>query len=140
MRLPLAIARSLLGAAPLRVHVQGGAALFFLAAALGVGCNSSKAKKNDGLPRVSGGVRNSRAGQEAVYPLVGKVTFVNPGLRFVILDFRMPRMPSIDQRLGIYRGESRIGTVKITGPYLDTTVAGDIVIGEAELGDEVRGD
>ena len=38
----------------------------------------------------------------------------------------------------LFRSEQKIGEVKVTGPARDTTVAGDLVAGEAQLGDEVR--
>jgi hypothetical protein len=68
----------------------------------------------------------------------GRVVSVNPALRFVVMDFSLWRMPTMDQRLSIYRNEQKIGEVKVTGPTRDTTVAGDLVAGEAQLGDEVR--
>ena len=68
----------------------------------------------------------------------GRVVSVNPALRFVVMDFPVWQMPALDQRLNIYRNEQKIGEVKVTGPTRDTTVAGDLVAGEAQLGDEVR--
>jgi hypothetical protein len=78
-----------------------------------------------------GGVRMDRR----VY---GKIVSVNPTLRFVVMDFSVWRMPALDQRLHVYRNEQRIGEVKVTGPTVDTTVAGDLRTGEARPGDEVR--
>jgi hypothetical protein len=46
----------------------------------------------------------------------------------------------LEQRLNVYRNGQKVGEVKVTGPALDTTIAGDIVAGEAQLGDEVRED
>lgn len=63
---------------------------------------------------------------------------MNPALRFVVMDFPVWLMPALDQRLNIYRDEQKIGEVKVTGPTVDTTVAGDLVAGEARPGDEVR--
>jgi len=70
--------------------------------------------------------------------IAGKIVSVNPALRFVVMDFPVWLMPALDQRLHIYRGEQKIGEVKVTGPTVDTTVAGDLVAGEARPGDEVR--
>jgi hypothetical protein len=68
----------------------------------------------------------------------GKIVSVNPALRFVVMDFTVWRMPALDQRLHVYRNEQRIGEVKVTGPTVDSTVAGDLMAGEARPGDEVR--
>jgi hypothetical protein len=68
----------------------------------------------------------------------GRIASVNPTLRFVVMDFTVWRMPALDQRLHVYRNDQRIGEVKVTGPAVDTTIAGDLVAGEARPGDEVR--
>jgi hypothetical protein len=70
----------------------------------------------------------------------GKVASVNPNLRFVVMDFPLRKMPALEQRLNVYRNAQKVGEVKVTGPALDTTIAGDITAGEAQLGDEVRED
>ena len=46
----------------------------------------------------------------------------------------------VDQRLNIYHNGQKIGEVKVTGPTRDTTIAGDIIAGEANVGDEARDD
>lgn len=70
--------------------------------------------------------------------LVGKVAKVNPEGRFVILTFPIGHLPALQQRLSVYRLGLKVGEVRITGPQLDDSVAGDIVAGEAQAGDEVR--
>lgn len=70
----------------------------------------------------------------------GRVASVNPTLRFVVMDFPLRKMPALEQRLNVYRNGQKIGEVKVTGPSLDTTIAGDIITGEAQIGDEVRED
>ena len=72
--------------------------------------------------------------------LFGKVVSVNPVLRFVVMDFPVFRMPVVDQRLNIYRNGQKVGEIKVTGPSLETTIAGDLAAGEAQVGDEVRED
>jgi len=70
----------------------------------------------------------------------GKVVLVNPLLRFLVLDFPVRKLPVVDQRLNIYHNGQKIGEVKVTGPTRDTTIAGDIIAGEANVGDEARDD
>jgi hypothetical protein len=72
--------------------------------------------------------------------VTGKVVLVNPLLRFLVLDFPVRKLPVVDQRLNIYHNGQKIGEVKVTGPTRDTTIAGDIIAGEANVGDEARDD
>ena len=68
----------------------------------------------------------------------GRVVGVRDALRFVIVDFANGRMPQLDQRLNVYRQDQKVAEVKISGPYRGTTVAADITVGDAMLGDLVR--
>lgn len=70
--------------------------------------------------------------------LVGKVAKVNVDGRFVVLTFPIGHLPTLDQRLSIYRRGLKVGEVRITGPQLDDNVVGDLAAGEAQAGDEVR--
>jgi len=63
---------------------------------------------------------------------------VNPGARFVVLSFPVGKLPAIDQRLNLYRAGLKIGEVKITGPQYDDNIVADLVVGDAEVGDQVR--
>jgi hypothetical protein len=71
--------------------------------------------------------------------LSGRVITVNGSARFVVLSFPVGRMPSLEQRLAVYHGSLKAGEVKITGPQRDDKIVADLVIGEAVVGDEVRG-
>lgn len=84
---------------------------------------------------------DAAANQPAVRPvnvLAGRVIAVRAPLRFVIIDFANGRMPQLDQRLHLYRLDQKVAEVKISGPYLGTTVAADITAGDALEGDLVR--
>ncbi len=70
--------------------------------------------------------------------LSGRIKSVNEKAGFVILNFPLGKMPAIGQRLWIYRNESRVGAVKVTGPQMDFNIAADIIEGEAKVDDEVR--
>jgi hypothetical protein len=70
--------------------------------------------------------------------VVGRVIAVRDQLRFVIIDFTGSRMPRLEQRLSVYRLDQKVAEVKISGPYLGTTVAADITAGDALPGDLVR--
>lgn len=70
--------------------------------------------------------------------LAGKVIKVNPGGRFVVLNFPVGHLPALDQRLNVYHQGLKVGEVKISGPQLEDDIVGDLVSGGAEVGDEVR--
>ena len=70
--------------------------------------------------------------------LVGKIVKVNSGARFVVLNFPVGHLPTIDQRLNVYHQGLKTGEVKVSGPQLEDNVVGDLVSGNAVVGDEVR--
>ena len=70
--------------------------------------------------------------------LIGKVVSANANARFVVLNFPIGRLPSLEQRLNVYRNGLKVGEVKVTGPQRDDNTVADIVAGESKIGDEVR--
>ena len=70
--------------------------------------------------------------------LVGRILKINPAGRFVVLNFPPGRLPTLDQRLGVYRQGLKIGEVKVSGPQLEENVVADLIAGEAQAGDQVR--
>ncbi len=70
--------------------------------------------------------------------MVGRVTMFNTAGRFVVLDFPVGRMPSLDQTMFIYRAGLKVGEVRVTGPERDNNTVADLISGEAAKGDEVR--
>jgi hypothetical protein len=70
--------------------------------------------------------------------LNGRVIAVREPLRFVIVDFTSSRLPQLDQRLNVYRLDQKVAELKVSGPYLGTTVAADVTAGQALEGDLVR--
>ena len=70
--------------------------------------------------------------------LVGKVSRANQDGRFVVMTFPIGHLPTLNERLNVYRRGLKVGEVRVTGPQLDDNVVGDITAGEAQPGDEVR--
>lgn len=69
----------------------------------------------------------------------GKVVSVNTQGRFVALQFRAGQLPAVGAQMVVYRGDAKIGEVKVSGPTLgDDLIAADIVLGLVQEGDEVR--
>jgi len=70
--------------------------------------------------------------------VTGRIVGVRDPLRFVIIDFTNSRMPQLDQQLNVYRLDQKVAELKVSGPYLGSTVAADITAGEVLEGDLVR--
>ncbi len=70
--------------------------------------------------------------------LVGKVVRVNPGGRYVVLNFPIGRLPALQQRLNLYRRGLKVGEVTISGPQRDDNIIADVTSGDAAVGDEAR--
>ena len=87
----------------------------------------------------AGGVAgNNKIVVTAGNTLVGKVALVNTTARFVVLNFPLGRLPTLDQSLNLYRGGLKVGEVKVTGPQYDDNVVADLVAGDSQVGDQVR--
>jgi hypothetical protein len=70
--------------------------------------------------------------------MAGHVVRVNALARYAILGFPIGSMPQNGLRLFVYRGGSRVGEVKVSGPQRDDHTVADIMQGDCEVGDEVR--
>lgn len=70
----------------------------------------------------------------------GKVAAYNAAGRFVVLNFPAAQMPKADQTLFLYRAGLKVAEIKITGPQNDDNTVADIVTGDAQVGDEARGE
>ena len=68
----------------------------------------------------------------------GRVVSVDVPARFVVLSFPPGRLPEAERRYQLYRRGLKVAEVRIGGlRTADTTVA-DILVGEAQAGDEAR--
>ena len=70
--------------------------------------------------------------------IAGRVVVYNAAGRFVVLSFPPGTMPKLDQSIFLYRGGLKVGEIKITGPQRDSSIVGDVVNGDAQVGDEAR--
>lgn len=114
-----------------------------LLSALGVcGCAHNKADLPPAGASVSAQVNASSPDQKLIITpetgLVGRVVKVNPGARFVVLSFPVGHLPAQEQRLNLYRLGLKVGELRVTGPQLDDNVVADVLVGDAQVGDEVR--
>jgi hypothetical protein len=113
--------------------------------ALCSGCKS--AKQNEPAPEKAPGRRvttqtfpgpNEKGAVRPVEAVRGRIIAVREPLRFVVIDFGTSKMPKLEQMLSAYRLDQKVAELKVSGPYLGTTVAADITAGEAREGDLVR--
>lgn len=70
--------------------------------------------------------------------LSGKVSSANSALRFAVLTFPVGHLPAINSHLTLYRHGLKVAEVNVTGPQRDDSIVADILVGDAETGDEVR--
>ena len=68
----------------------------------------------------------------------GRVIRVNENLRFVVLRFPLGQVPAPGTRMNVFRNGAIVGEIKVTGPQRDENSIADIVLGDAQKGDEVR--
>ena len=72
------------------------------------------------------------------FSVAAKVVSVNPGLRYVVLNFPASALPKRAQTLFLYRAGLKVAEVKVTGPEAEDNTVADLVAGEARVGDAVR--
>jgi hypothetical protein len=117
------------------------------------GCKSQEAPSNDpsrmvpstakggGLgpeARVASATTNPASPSTVVLPASGRVHTVNAGLRFVVIDYTLGGIPPLQSILDVFRGNERVGQVRLTGPERNGFVAADVTDGFIQVGDEVR--
>jgi hypothetical protein len=63
---------------------------------------------------------------------------VNMEGRFVVLSFPPGPVPQPGQRLDVNHAGLKIGVLQVTGPQREYDTVGDLVEGQANVGDEAR--
>ena len=69
---------------------------------------------------------------------VGRVVRVNANLHFVVLTFPIGQTPANGTRMNVYRRGDIVGEVRVTDQQRNNNAIADIVLGDAQNGDEVR--
>jgi hypothetical protein len=69
---------------------------------------------------------------------VARIASVNPEHGFVVIDFASQTVPPVGTRLNVYRGDKRVGAVRITEPVRAPLATADIVEGQVRVGDEAH--
>jgi hypothetical protein len=69
----------------------------------------------------------------------GRVVLVDPAIRCVVLNFPLGKMAAPEERLSLYRRGQKVGEIRVTGPQREDNTVADLLAGEAQVGDEARG-
>ncbi len=69
----------------------------------------------------------------------GRVVRVNTQARFVVVRFPLGQMPVIGRHLFLYRDGVKAAEIRISGPQMDDNIVADLLSGDAQPGDSVRG-
>ena len=67
-----------------------------------------------------------------------RIVSVNSDLGFVVVDFASQTVPTPGTQVSVYRGDKRVGAVRITEPVHTPLATADVIEGEIRLGDEAR--
>jgi hypothetical protein len=115
------------------------------AVAVCCGCHSASKKDSAAKPqparKVTAEVVPNGSQKPTIRPVQtvnGRIIAVRDNLRFVVVDFGASKVPKLEQQLSVYRLDQKVAELKVSGPYLGTTVAADVTAGEAREGDLVR--
>ncbi len=78
-----------------------------------------------------------------VTPLIlytGKVALVKAGLKYVVVEGGIAEVPPAGATLNVYRGDNKVGQLKVSAQSRASNYAADIVSGSIQVGDSVRSD
>lgn len=104
-------------------------ALSILTLCLGlVGCKSTKKNQGEG----------DASEVTPVRAYSGTIAVVKPSLKYVVVDGQLGAVPPADTLLNVYRGENKVGEIKVSPQIRANNYAADIVSGSPRVGDEVR--
>jgi hypothetical protein len=110
-------------------------------AAASIGCQSGKPMETrTSTPIVSGKSTGTTSVRGLDYS-VGRIESMRTELRLVVLDYSLSTLPQLGDMLAVYRDGVEVGQVKVTGPFRAGTgkLGGEIVSGDIQIGDVVRG-
>lgn len=57
-----------------------------------------------------------------------------------MLSYALGSLPAVDSRVYAYRDGFKVAELKVTGPAKENNTVADLVVGECQVGDEVRRD
>ena len=114
--------------------------LLALALAATTGCFWRKKAKTEGPPSAFT-VRSPGNTNLVMTPTaspVGRVASVNAQAKFAVISFPVGQLPANESKLAVFRAGTKVGEIRVTGPSQENFTVGDITMGTAQEGDEVR--
>jgi hypothetical protein len=112
--------------------VAGGAVMVLFSGCLGSGATvPPRTAAKPGTARFASSPTPSGAA-------AAKIVSMNSDLGFVVVDFGSRTVPAVGTRVNVYRGDKRVGAVRITEPVHTPLATADIAEGEVRVGDEAR--
>jgi hypothetical protein len=116
-----------------------------LALLLGCGKTATPSAKDSfqTAPGKTGTAQNDSAPRPLVTPsndAIGKVVSVNQKARYAVLSYAIGSVPSVDSRLYAYRNGLKVGELRVSGPQRENNTIADLLTGECQAGDEVKGE
>lgn len=116
------------------------AAVVFLFVSLGLaGCRTPKEPASPAfIVRPPGGQTNVVIAPVSL--AVGRVVSVVQSAKFAVVTFPIGQVPANGARFAVFHAGAKVGELHITGPAAETLTVGDLTVGSAQEGDEVRGE
>jgi hypothetical protein len=68
----------------------------------------------------------------------GRIASINAQAKFAVISFPIGQLPANETKFAVFHGGMKVGEIRITGPAQENFTVGDITIGTAQEGDEVR--
>jgi hypothetical protein len=78
-----------------------------------------------------------------VIPVVlynGQIALVKAALKYVVIEGGIAEVPPAGTKMNAYRGDRKVGEVKVSAQSRASNYAADIVSGSLQVGDTVRND
>ncbi len=116
------------------------AALLGIALGCGTGCacRQPSVQKPPATAKSKGKGRTNSPKMVVATDQTATVVKVNPGARFVVLNFPVGTLPQKGATYLLFRNGLQVGEARISGPQLDDNVVADLTAGEAAANDEAR--
>ena len=126
--------------------------VLFLAGWLAVGCSAPTVTQDGTQPAPKSKAKPATPPKSAKSPpptgpviepvaaFTGKIVLVNPGLKYVVIEGVIGRLPPTETALNVYRDGQKVGAVVVSNQARGANFAADVSQGEARVGDTVRSD
>lgn len=69
--------------------------------------------------------------------VAGQVAMVNADARFAVISFPGGPVPEKGRMLNVYRGGTKVGQLRVTGPQVENNTVADILSGDVQARDQV---